>query len=98
LQLPIIWTGLNDSPTVFANQMLLQLDAAADGAPDSVLLMFGHASQPPLLGTPEEVRRQAEALDHVDCKVVARIALGPKRVREFATVMLHVADQLEAGG
>ena len=79
---PIIWVGVDDVPVVFANQFVAQVDRG------EVFLTVGQLVPPAIIGASEEERRvQAENLQYVPVKPVARIAMTPTRLRELVSIL-----------
>lgn len=58
-QVPVTWVDWNETPIAFANQFICQFQ------PEEFVLSVGQALPPPLVGTPEQVREQAENIDFV---------------------------------
>jgi hypothetical protein len=69
-EIPTVWTlppeGL---PILYANQLISQIDNGG------FILSFGQAQPPVIVGTPEEQKAQAEAVESVERRTVARIGL-----------------------
>ncbi len=66
VNLNLAWVGVEDVPIVFVNQILGQVDDKGE-----VIISFGQATPPILLGSPEDLRRQAAAIPFIQVKPVA---------------------------
>ena len=79
------WTGVGDVPLRFVNQIAAQLGTPAgpDAVPDSVILLFGLADQPLLIGEPEDVQRQADAIRSIEVRTQARLVMSRERAAEL---------------
>lgn len=82
LQVPLSWVGLDEMPILLANHFLMQFEA--DG---SFVLSAGQATAPPLLGTPEEIKAQAEKIEFVPVRPLARLNMTEGKLREFIAVL-----------
>ena len=78
---PVVWVGADELPVLFANQFVAQVDRG------EVFLTVGQMQPPALLGTVEERKQQAEQLQFVAVKPIARIAMTPSRLRELISVL-----------
>jgi hypothetical protein len=85
-EIPLIWGSGESLPVLATNQVLLQVDAAA-GQPDMVLLTFGHASPPPVSGTPEQQRERMAKISEVVVQPVVRLSLSPRRLKEVVDLL-----------
>lgn len=81
VEFPVIWVGVEDAPVHMANQMLSQFEE------DQFYVTFGQLTPPVLLGSPEQMRDQAKRLGYVPVKVISRLSLTPRRMREFIEVL-----------
>lgn len=82
IEVPIVWVGVEQLPVVFANQFVVQVDRG------EVFLTIGQMVPPPIIGATEEERRaQAENIEHVQVKPVARLVLTPSRLHELAAAL-----------
>src|SRR5207249_9163215 len=82
VQVPLSWVGTEEIPIVFISHFLGQVDDKGDA-----ILSFGQTTPPPLIGTPEEVRAQAERIAYVPVRPVARFTLSRPRLLELAEVV-----------
>jgi len=93
----VAWEGVDRVPVLAANQFLLQ-SVSAVGEPDSaVVLTVGYLAPPLLLGTPEEQRQAAAALDQVNVNPVARFSISTRKAAELAQVIQGFLQNMEAG-
>lgn len=80
--IPIAYVGFDDQPIQLANSFLVQVNQ------DEVILSVGQLAPPILLGTPDEVREQAEGVAFVPNKIVARFGMTVTRARELADLLI----------
>jgi flagellar motor switch/type III secretory pathway protein FliN len=85
IELPVVYTSVDDAPMLFANQFAIQFNK------DEFILTIGQLQPPLLLGTPEEMREQASRLTHVPVRVLVRVGMTSTRVAELAKLL---ADHL----
>ena len=100
LALRAAWIGLDDVPIVFVNQILGQVDDQGE-----LIITFGQATPPVLLGTEEEQRDQARNIQFVQVRPVTRMSLTGRRTRELIGILQTSLDNqervrraLDAGG
>jgi hypothetical protein len=86
LQVPVVWTDVDETPILFANQFVSQFQ------PGEFVLTFGQVSPPVLLGSEEERREQALRLRWIPIKAIARVGLTRARMEELIGVL---RDNLE---
>jgi hypothetical protein len=94
---PILWADVDDKPVLTVNQLLSQIDVA-NGVADTVLLTFGHAAPPPVLG--DDMREQLANYPAVLSHAVVRVSVGRARLQEFVNVLnetLEKMDRFEGG-
>jgi hypothetical protein len=88
---PLVWVGVEDLPVFFVNQFIGQVDHG------EVFLTVGAVLPPALLApTPEERKVQAESLEFVQVKPVARLGFTPARLRELVSVLQITLDNFDA--
>ncbi len=81
IEIPVVWVGADEVPVFFANQFVAQVDRG------EVFLTIGQLVPPAIIGSGEEAREQAERIQYVPVKPVARIALTPTRLLELIEVL-----------
>ena len=79
--IPIIVTGLDENPILFANHFVVQHHMT------EFIITFGQVQPPIILGSPEQQAQQAEHISSIPARVVARIGLTPQRMTELVRVM-----------
>jgi hypothetical protein len=89
----VTWGDLDALPLLFSNQILGQ----ARPQEGIMYLAFGHAATPPFVGSPDEIRKQAEALEQIEIKPLARLAMTPEGVREVIQVLRSSLEKYERG-
>jgi hypothetical protein len=90
VQIPVVWSGVEQAPMLYANSFLVQFDPEAPGA---FILTIGQLTPPALIGTPEQIREQAEQISYVHVGVVARIVVTPTKLDELIAVLQANRDQ-----
>jgi hypothetical protein len=75
---------------LFANQFIGQVDDHGD-----VIITFGQANPPLILGSPEEQAEQAANLAFIQVRPVARLALGRDRIKDVITALQQTLDNQE---
>lgn len=88
--LPIVWSGTEDVPIVFVNQVLGQV-----GRQGEVVLAFGQLTPPALLGTPEQQREQAREISFLPVKPVARLAFTRVGLDDLIGVLEQTRDNYQ---
>lgn len=91
IQVPVVWAGVEETPILMANQFISQFDQDLE----TFILTIGQITPPPLIGTPEEVREQAQQISFVTVKTVARISLSRPRMAELQAALGANSDNLE---
>lgn len=76
-EVPIVVTGIGNTPMLFSNMCYVQHHQT------EFIITFCELQPPILVGTTEEMARQAAALDIIPARVVARIALTSTRMTEL---------------
>lgn len=94
------WAGAGSVPVLVANQFVGQLGAVTSGdrpIPDGVYLIVGHGAPPVVVGSPDSVRRQVEALgNRLPVTVHARFFLTRERLGELIQVLSETAQKYDA--
>jgi hypothetical protein len=78
----IAWVGVDDVPIAFVNQVIGQIDDRGE-----VIITFGQATPPVLIGTPEEQQQEAAAVPFVPVRPVARLSMSRTRLQELVGVL-----------
>lgn len=99
-QVRAAWVGVEDVPIVFVNQAIGQVDDQGD-----VIITFGQASPPVILGgDAEQQRQQIASIPFVQIRPVARLSLSTRRIHEVITMLQQTLmnqgkakEQLEKG-
>jgi hypothetical protein len=91
VQVPVLWVGGDELPTIKVNQFLVQVDAAGD-----VYLTCGTVTPPVLLGdSPEDLLKQVQAIGYVPIRTVSKYALSGQHLRELVAVLQTGVQMLE---
>jgi hypothetical protein len=100
LSAQLAWIGVEDVPIVFVNQVIAQIDERGE-----IIIAFGQATPPVILGSPEEQRQQIANVPFVQVRPVSRITLSRSRLEEVVDVLQKTLDnqarvlkQLSEGG
>jgi hypothetical protein len=81
LGLPLTWTEFEAVPILFGNHFLVQHQ------PDEFVLSVGQWTGPPLVGSRDEVERQASELSGIPVETLAHVAMTRRRVTELIAVL-----------
>jgi hypothetical protein len=81
-------------PSLLVANYLLSQARPQDGM---LYITFGQATPPPLVGSPDEVREQVDALESLEIKPLVRLAITPDTVREFIRVLRGNLEKYEQG-
>ncbi len=76
-EVPLSWIDYDETPILFANQFLAQFQA------QEFVIALGQATAPPLIGTAEQIERQAREIEFVPVRTLARIGLTRNRLIEL---------------
>ena len=87
---PIIWETEGGAPTLFANQMMVQVDE------HECHLSFFEIRPPLIIGTDEEKKAQAEALKSVAARCVARVVISKNRLPIFLGAVMEAMTKSAA--
>ncbi len=85
LQLTLRWVGTDEIPIHYINQFVGQL-----GQLNELLLVFGQASTPTVIGTPEQQAEQLRQIEYVPIKPLARFALTRQGVERLISMLQHI--------
>jgi hypothetical protein len=94
VELPLDWSSVTDLPVLAANQLMIQVDVVG-GQPDSIVLVIGHASPPPMFGTPEELAATLAEAAPIPVRPIARVSMSRRRLVEWIAVLSTAAAKLE---
>jgi hypothetical protein len=92
LEVPVVWGGVEEVPILYANTFVCQWDVAAHGG---FILTIGQLTPPALIGTPDEVRGQAEQLSYVPVRAVARIGVTRAKLDELIAILTINRDSYD---
>lgn len=88
IPLHLRWEGTQEIPIDFINQFAVQ-----PGDLSEIVVTFGQAATPPLMGTPEEQAEQARQIEYLPIKPIARFAFtraGAERLASALRTILEV--------
>ena len=97
-QVGLRWTGVHDVHPEFIDQIGVGLGAPAGvpAVPDSIVMTLGRVQQPFLVGGPEDIARQAEAIESIDIVTVGRFLMSRERAEELRNVLTTAINQYDA--
>ena len=81
LEVPVVFTSVDDSPVLFANQFVVQSHN------DEFFLIIAQLQPPMLIGTPEQQQAQAAQMSHVPIRVLARVGMTRQRLADLAGIL-----------
>jgi hypothetical protein len=96
LQAQITWGDIDSLPVVAASHFIVQVAVADQPNTNDVILTLGYLPPPVFLGTPEQQREAAAALDHVTVRPVARFIISRTKAGEMAQGVQQLLQALEA--
>jgi len=91
IQVPLVWVGAEDVPILYANTFISQFDQSG-----GFIVTAGQMNPPALIGTPDEMRAQAEQVTFVPVRVAARLALTQSKMLELVQVLQLNLEQFES--
>jgi len=80
-EVPLSWIDFDETPIMFANQFLVQAQ------PHEFVLSIGQATPPPLIGTPEQIARQAAEIAFVPVRTLTRVGFTRGRLVELISAL-----------
>ncbi|MEK6328251.1 MAG: hypothetical protein AABM66_12125 [Actinomycetota bacterium] len=87
---PVVWVGAEELPVHFVNQFVGVVQ------PNEIFITLGSLVPPAIMGGTEEERKaQAESLQFIQVKPVARIAITPARLQELIGVLQQTLSNYE---
>jgi len=92
LEVPVVWAGVEDVPILYANTFVCQWDVVSQGG---FILTIGQLTPPALIGTPEEVRDQAEQVSYVPVRAIARIGVTRAKLAELIAILTINRDSYD---
>lgn len=87
LKLPLSMSDFDESPIQFANHFLVQHQ------PDEFVVSLSQVTGPPLVGTPEQIRAQAQDYSRVPVHTLARVAMTRRRLLELIELLRVHLDE-----
>lgn len=90
VQLKLSWVDFEETAVVSANQFVSQF--MEEGL---FILSFGMVTPPVLLGTPEEKKKQAEAMGFLPVNTLSRVGLTPAGMRKLIYVLQTNLEKYE---
>jgi hypothetical protein len=75
------------------NQFIIQVAQESVQGPPTVLLTLGYVAPPVLLGTPEQQREAAAAVERLTIRPVARFTVPGERILELSQLVQNLPQQ-----
>jgi hypothetical protein len=84
---PVLWVGGDDLDVISINQFIVQVEKG------EIYLTVGTMTPPVILSDqPDEIRRQAESIEYVPVRTVAKYSLTRRGLEELAQVLQRGID------
>lgn len=97
LRARLVWGDVDSLPVLAANQFIIQVaQETVQGSP-TVLLTLGYVAPPVLLGTPEQQREAAAAVEQLTIRPVARFTVPAERMLELSQLVQNLPQQWAEG-
>jgi hypothetical protein len=90
LEIPLSWVGYDETPIVYANQLLVQFLPE-----EGFVIGIGQATAPPLIGSPEQVSEQAAQIEFIPVRTLLRVALTRPKLGEFIAALEANRDNFD---
>jgi hypothetical protein len=90
LDIPVVWEGLENVPIVLANNALGQV-----GQQDEIILSFGQLTPPAIYGDLERQREQAQQIERLAVKPVARVGLTRAGLDDLIRILSGTRDNYD---
>ena len=90
IQIPLSWMGVDELVATAANQFLVQFDGSFH------YLILGQATPPVLLGTEQEMRRQARQIPTVPVSALGCYALSRTGMEDLIRVLRTTLERADA--
>lgn len=84
VDVPVVWAGVEDVPIFYANTFVCQWDLVSHGG---FIITVGQLTPPALMGTPEEVREQAEQVSYVPVRAVTRLGITRAKLDDLIAIL-----------
>jgi hypothetical protein len=81
LSLPVVFVGADDTPILYANQFVVQVEG------NDIIVTAGQLAPPILLGNADEQREQARQISYVPIRVIARLAINRERAAQLVALL-----------
>lgn len=92
--IPKKWIGVDDISVMAANECVVSISSADDG----FILTFGHVAPPVFVGTDEEQREQAVALEFVPVRTLGRFYMSPGVLTALQLALSEMLERRESSG
>lgn len=87
VELRLTWIGLEDVPIMYVNQAIGQVDDQGE-----IIVTFGQATPPVLLGSKDERAQQVQSFPFVQVRPITRLAFGRQRLEEIIGILQVTLD------
>ena len=86
---PVEWVGVHEASMEPANQFAMSPNPLSG----EVILVIGHLAPPLLIGSPEERREQAQAIETVKIRALARYSMTRKVAQQLRDVFVDFFEE-----
>jgi hypothetical protein len=90
LDVPVVWEGLENVPILLANNALGQV-----GQQDEIILSFGQLTPPAIYGDVERQREQAQELQRIAIRPVARLGLTRAALDDLIRILQGTRENFD---
>jgi hypothetical protein len=90
LDIPVVWEGLENVPILLANNALGQV-----GQQDEIILSFGQLTPPAIYGDLERQREQAQELQRIAIRPVARLGLTRAALDDLIRILQGTRENFD---
>lgn len=88
VSVPLVYVGIDETPIEFMNQFVVQVQG------EEFILTLGSVAPPLIIAnTPEERRRQAEAVRFAPVRVLGRYGMTRQRLGELVEVLTRFFNE-----
>jgi methyl-accepting chemotaxis protein len=87
LKLPVVWIGTEETPVLFANQVLSQI-----GPQGEIVLTFGQLVPRAFVGTEDQIAEEAKQTTHVSTQTVARLVITRTGLDQLIDLLNQTAE------
>ena len=90
MDIPVVWEGLENIPIALVNNALGQV-----GQQDEIIVSFGQLTPPVLYGDLEQQREQAQQIERLAVRPVARLGLTRAGLDDLIRILTGTRDNYD---